>query len=225
MNGRDREARDNRERDNAGVGAGGPVSPPGTTGVLRGMAQSTAEGDAPGNAQPSGGEVGSGSVKEAQLTALRQNVWPPFNIERGDYHGITYPGHTPYAVDFNRGWGTTDWNDEVLASAAGNVLSIDPAYGSVWLGHPLGLSTMYAHLNRWVVRVGQHVESAQLLGYIGRRAPAPARLSPHLHYQQLVLGRAVEVQFYGRRYPASLLAVDGIVYGPLINGHRTPVLP
>lgn len=221
-NRRDREADDDRERDDAGVGAGSPVGPTGSAGVLGGVAEPSPESDAAGDAEPGGDESRPGTVKEAGAVAFRANVWPPFDVRKGDYHGLTYPGHTPYAVDFNRGWGTTDWNDPVLASAAGTIISIDPAYGAVWLAHPFGVSTMYAHMRRIVVRVGQRVVSGQQLGSIGRTHPGLSYMSPHLHYQQLQFGYAVPVQFYGKTYPASVQSATGVFIGPLVHGHVEP---
>lgn len=147
---------------------------------------------------------------------------PPFDAAAGKYHGITYPGHTPWAVDFNRGWGETDLGDRVLCSLRGVVDQIVRPYGGVKVRHPYGLETWYFHLARIHVAVGQEIDKGHVIGTIGRTYPKPRILSPHLHYEQRRFGYAIRMSFRNRYYGGSRKAVDHVLYGPLITGQNVP---
>jgi murein DD-endopeptidase MepM/ murein hydrolase activator NlpD len=58
----------------------------------------------------------------------------------------------------------------------------------VVLIHPYGVRTMYAHLSRIAVRVGQHVRTGGLLGRVGSTGVATG---PHLHFEVRVRNAAV----------------------------------
>ena len=54
----------------------------------------------------------------------------------------------------------------------------------VMLWHGRGLSTLYAHLTRIDVRLGQHVRQGQTLGTVGKTGNARARdIAAHLHFE------------------------------------------
>jgi len=64
-----------------------------------------------------------------------------------------------------------------VVTAAGN----EGAYGlCVDIRHGGGLSTRYAHMEKYVVETGQTVERGQLIGHVGRSGRATG---PHLHYE------------------------------------------
>lgn len=150
----------------------------------------------------------------------RPFFWAPVSPSLGPYRGLTYRGHAPYAIDINRGYGTTDAGDPVLCSAAGHVYEIQPAYGLVKVRHWDGWSTWYGHLDRVSLRLGEQVWAGQQLGVIGRRYPPPTVLSPHLHYQQLLHDRGQQVYFDGVPYAASILLPAGLTYGLPFTGHH-----
>lgn len=57
-------------------------------------------------------------------------------------------------------------------------------YGTcVVIRHDNGLCTLYAHLSRYTVRVGQRVEQGEVIGYSG--STGIARSAPHLHFEIL----------------------------------------
>lgn len=142
----------------------------------------------------------------------------PLSNRLGPYRGLTYRGHSPYALDFNRGWGTTDYGDPVLAAAAGTVVRFIPDYGQIILSHGDGWASIYAHMFGVKVELGQAVVPGQILGQIGRTVPGNRYVSPHLHFQLLHGDRGVPASFENEKYPSSLLVADGLTYGPYILG-------
>ena len=80
----------------------------------------------------------------------------------------------------------------VLATAPGRVVTAgwSGEYGNmVEISHEFGLSTRYGHLTRVDVRVGQRVERRQTVGLLGSTGRSTG---PHVHYEVLVDGRAVD---------------------------------
>jgi peptidoglycan hydrolase-like protein with peptidoglycan-binding domain len=65
-----------------------------------------------------------------------------------------------------------------------------PGYGhTILIRHTLGVSTMYAHLSAFVVRVGETVAVGQPIGRVGASGSANG---PHLHFEVRVRGAAVD---------------------------------
>jgi len=114
-------------------------------------------------------------------------VWPaPGKITSpfGDHRN--HPG-----IDIN---GVT--GDPVVAAGAGTVLlaGMAPAgyggYGSVvMIDHGGGIATLYAHLSRVDVTMGQAVQQGQQVGAIGATGFATG---PHLHFEVRVANRPVD---------------------------------
>jgi peptidoglycan hydrolase-like protein with peptidoglycan-binding domain len=81
----------------------------------------------------------------------------------------------------------------VAAAAAGRVTYSgwsDGGWGYlVTVKHSSGTRTMYAHLSRVSVRVGQWVESGQRVGLVGASGHASG---PHLHFEVRLRGAAVD---------------------------------
>jgi len=57
------------------------------------------------------------------------------------------------------------------------------------IAHSNGVRTLYAHLSRVGVRVGQRVEVGQRIGRIGASGHATG---PHLHFEVRLRGAAVD---------------------------------
>ena len=72
------------------------------------------------------------------------------------------------------------------------------SYGQViWLEHPRGALTVYAHLSQVQVATGEQVHRDQQIGLSGATGRVTA---PHLHFEVWKGGRPVDpVQFLGRR--------------------------
>jgi Peptidase family M23/Putative peptidoglycan binding domain len=80
-----------------------------------------------------------------------------------------------------------------VAAAASGRVSFAGATGGGWgktviVRHCAGVRTLYAHLSRISVRVGQRVVTGNLLGRVGMSGRATG---PHLHFEVLVRGAAV----------------------------------
>ena len=79
----------------------------------------------------------------------------------------------------------------IYATGNGKVITVrrKGGYGkTIELKHGSGYITRYAHLSRYEVRVGQKVKRGQLIGKVGNSGLSVA---PHLHYEVLYKGKAV----------------------------------
>jgi peptidoglycan hydrolase-like protein with peptidoglycan-binding domain len=81
----------------------------------------------------------------------------------------------------------------VTAARAGRVTYADWLDGGwgieVTIAHGSGVRTIYAHLSRALVAVGQHVEAGQSIGRVGATGHASG---PHLHFEVRLRGAAVD---------------------------------
>jgi murein DD-endopeptidase MepM/ murein hydrolase activator NlpD len=81
----------------------------------------------------------------------------------------------------------------VSASASGRVTFAGWSAGGwgylVAIAHPNGVRTLYAHLSRIGVRVGQRVTTGQRVGRVGASGRATG---PHLHFEVRLRGAAVD---------------------------------
>lgn len=90
-------------------------------------------------------------------------------------------------VDFacQRGTPIYATGDGVVAVAVRN----GGGYGNeIQIRHGYGYLTLYAHLERFIVRPGQRVKRGQMIGYVGSTGTS---VSPHLHYEVIHNGQKV----------------------------------
>ena len=83
------------------------------------------------------------------------------------------------------------YGSPIVAAADGRVVSAgwSGGYGNlVRITHAGGIQTMYGHMSRIVVASGTMVRQGQLIGYVGSTGLSTG---PHLHYEVLKNGRAV----------------------------------
>jgi len=94
-----------------------------------------------------------------------------------------YKGKYHNGVDFAAPVGT-----EVLAAEEGMVINVGNqdkfcykgSYGKfVVVKHNNGLTTLYGHLSKYIVSIGQRVERGEVIGYVGSTGYATG---PHLHF-------------------------------------------
>ncbi|HZZ01276.1 MAG TPA: M23 family metallopeptidase [Candidatus Baltobacteraceae bacterium] len=99
-----------------------------------------------------------------------------------------------------------DYGENVRAAAAGTVVAndYDGAYGiKVDIDHGNGYHTWYAHLSRAEVTIGQHVYKGQSIGAVGATGFATG---PHLHYQLMYQGQAIDPTPFLHGVPSNVLA-------------------
>jgi murein DD-endopeptidase MepM/ murein hydrolase activator NlpD len=131
---------------------------------------------------PSINPVGAASV--AAGFGWRSRPWPEF------HQGIDL------AVDY----GTL-----VRSAAAGTVVSAGWSGGfgiKVVVDHGNGYQTWYGHLSRTIVAAGQRVTKGEPIAYSGSTGESTG---PHLHYQVMYLGRAIDPAPYLTGIPPRLL--------------------
>ena len=107
------------------------------------------------------------------------------------FHPILKRWRPHHGIDYAAPYGTP-----VHAVASGRVIFAGwrGGYGrAVVIKHKNGYSTLYGHLSRILVRVGQHVDQGQTIGLVGSTGLSTG---PHLHY---------EVRHYGRRINPALI--------------------
>lgn len=104
-------------------------------------------------------------------------------------YGATAAARRFYSSGFHNGLDLgSPVGTEVFAAEDGVVISTDDqdrycrkgAYGKyVLIKHPIGLTTMYAHLSLYKVKEGDIVKRGQIIGYVGNTGFSTG---PHLHF-------------------------------------------
>ncbi|ATA94354.1 peptidase M23 [Capnocytophaga canimorsus] len=98
-----------------------------------------------------------------------------------------------YGMDFTAPQGTPIYaaGDGVISRADGNAAG----YGEhIRIDHGYGYVSLYAHLSKYNVRVGQKVKRGDIIGFVGNTGRSQA---PHLHYEVLKDGEHINpVHFY-----------------------------
>lgn len=132
-----------------------------------------------------------GRIDATQIPAPRPGVLanpvPGGKLTQGygssDFARHTYPGRWHNGIDFGRFLGA-----EILSAEDGRVVAMGNqdrfcprgAYGKfVVIKHYNGLTTLYAHLSDFAVKVGDEVDRGQLIAYLGKTGLATG---PHLHF-------------------------------------------
>lgn len=169
-------------RDRAMGGSGRSVAPPeNTIGVLRGVLNVI---------EAQLGSVRSAVERQQILANATPSIWPtagwltsPFGGRRDPFTG---------GGDFHAGLDiAADSGKPVRATADGTITEAGWSgnYGNmVLVGHRFGLSTRYGHMSRLAVTAGQTVRRGDLIGYVGSTGRST---SPHLHYEILLNGEAI----------------------------------
>ncbi len=96
-----------------------------------------------------------------------------------------------YGMDFTAPTGT-----DVVATGNGIVKEVgrDGGYGNIVLiDHGYGYETLYGHLLKSNVKVGQQINRGDVIGFIGSSG---ASVGPHLHYEVMKNGQKVNPQNY-----------------------------
>jgi murein DD-endopeptidase MepM/ murein hydrolase activator NlpD len=138
------------------------------------------------------------SLRAASLATLAQKLPPvgmqmPVNGEitsrfsRSRFHPILEVFRAHLGVDLAAPAGT-----RIRAPAAGTVVSVGRQLGFgliIEMAHSGGIATRYAHCRSALVQAGDTVSMGQAIGVVGESGLATA---PHLHFEVLVHGTAVD---------------------------------
>lgn len=98
-----------------------------------------------------------------------------------------------YGMDFTAPRGTP-----IYATGDGRVRRADntaTGYGNhIVIDHGFGYETLYAHLHKYNIRVGQQVKRGDIIGFVGSTGRSQA---PHLHYEVFKDGERINpINFY-----------------------------
>jgi len=113
--------------------------------------------------------------------------------------GFGYRIHPIYKISkFHSGMDfTAPTGTEVYSTGNGVISTVKSARrelgNHIIIDHGFGYQTVYAHLDKFNVRVGQKVKRGDVIGYVGSTGLSTA---PHLHYEVLVNGRQVDPAMY-----------------------------
>lgn len=117
-------------------------------------------------------------VEDAEITDEYGGRWSPF--------GSGYQFHD--GIDLGQ-----DYGAPIYATAAGTVEYADwleGGYGrTVIIDHGYGYRTLYGHMQKWNVTVGQEVVRGDVIGWVGSTGLSTG---PHLHYEVQLDGMAVD---------------------------------
>jgi hypothetical protein len=138
----------------------------------------------------------AGAIVPAEASAVPHITAPwPCGETRDYYH---HSAEVSNALDFNLP-GARDRGTPALASGAGRVSAAGTSGGyglRVVVEHGGGWATLYAHLDRIRVRVGDTVGVGTRLGDVGNTGRSEG---PHLHYEQRLDGKRQPIVIDGRR--------------------------
>ena len=97
-----------------------------------------------------------------------------------------------YGVDFSAPKGTP-----IYATGNGTIKKTKKSrrgFGNhLVIDHGYGYESLYAHMQKYIVRKGQKVKRGDLIGYVGNSGKSTA---PHLHYEVHKDGRKVNPAYY-----------------------------
>jgi len=116
--------------------------------------------------------------------ATYPSIWPTTGLETSAFgeriDPFTGKRAFHYGIDVASGYG-----NPVVATADGYVMQLkrlDKIDGNmIILNHGMsGYTTLYCHLSRFNIKVGQRVKRGDVIGYVGNTGKA---LGPHVHYE------------------------------------------
>jgi murein DD-endopeptidase MepM/ murein hydrolase activator NlpD len=135
------------------------------------------------------------TARAGRMLAMLPTRWPvrgSVNSEFGVRHSPWHDGREFHSgMDIRANHGTP-----IYAPAAGTVVHAGPAqdYGTaIVLDHGQDIRSLYGHLSKLNVQNGQRVVRGAVIGYTGNTGRSSG---PHLHYEIVVKGQAVNPRAY-----------------------------
>ena len=143
------------------------------------------------------------SIARAQLIAAIPSI-NPANADVASGYGYR---SSPFP-EFHKGVDlAANYGDVVRATAVGTVVSAGWDAGGfgnkIDIDHGNGYHTWYAHLSQVHVRAGDHVVKGEPIANVGSTGESTG---PHLHYQVMYLGQAINPEPFLTGVPASVMA-------------------
>jgi len=136
-------------------------------------------------------EIEEQFVRRSTLASSTPTVQPVRGVYRSGFGSredpITGGEAVHQGVDI-----ATNYGEPVGASAGGVVEKAEwsgDLGNMVEISHQTGYRTIYGHLQKILVKPGQRVEQGQVIGRVGSTGRSTG---PHLHYELLVEGKAVD---------------------------------
>ncbi len=156
------------------------------------------------------GEVASIQVElAATLAATGSAPLPAGPIQGGGGSGLIWPVDGPVVSGFGSRFGGSEFHEgidiavpsgtPIRAAAAGTVIFTEPeassgGYGNfTCIDHGGGLSTCYAHQERFAVSAGEHVAQGQVIGYSDCTGHC---FGPHVHFEVRIDGTPTDPMGY-----------------------------
>lgn len=109
------------------------------------------------------------------------------NFSNLRYHPILHVGRPHEGIDITAAYGSL-----IIAPAGGRVIEVGWRNGfglAVEMDHGYGVHTIYAHMSRTAVAVGEAVKRGDRLGFVGSTGLSTG---PHLHYEVRVNGQPAD---------------------------------
>ncbi|HEY3131245.1 MAG TPA: M23 family metallopeptidase [Acidobacteriota bacterium] len=120
--------------------------------------------------------------RQATVSAATPSIMPVRGYPSGGFGFRLDPisGHRDFhpGVDF-----ASPYGNKIVATADGVVTFAGRRFGygnAVVVDHRFGMSTLFGHMSRTVVRPGQQVKRGDIVGYVGNTGRSTG---PHLHYE------------------------------------------
>lgn len=130
-----------------------------------------------------------------KLQEATPSLWPAEGRITSYYGYRTSPFGSGY--DFHHGVDIgAAYGSPVKATAGGKVKLRSYSYGYGYymlIDHGMGFSTLYAHLRRFNVKIGQRVERGDVIAYSGNSGNSTG---PHLHYEVRIDGKSTNPVAY-----------------------------
>lgn len=140
-------------------------------------------------------EISKLAKKKEKMLASIPAIQPISNKDlRRIASGFGYRIHPIYkTIEFHPGINfSAPKGTEIYATGDGvieKVIYSKRGYGKhVVINHGFGYQTLYGHMSKIVVKVGQHVKRGELIGYVGDTGLSTA---PHLHYEVIKNGKKI----------------------------------
>ena len=138
------------------------------------------------------------AAKDAQQATAGGYIWPVNSRHiTSTVGGRSSPGGIGSTNHKGTDIGAVGYNSQIFAAKAGTVIvsEYSSSYGNyVVVSHGSGNTTLYAHMSRRMVKVGQVVKQGDVLGITGSTGNSTG---PHLHFEIIENGVRVNPLLHG----------------------------